>query len=149
MDEVAHLIREAVKHLEAARAEKGKPSPDYHRLLGQSLAAMRSAWRALLTYHDVPHEASAPLARLGEQADELASILRLWVDLVPGLEDHFKALAGKETLTVADREQALQGYYVARDAVHTTLGELPPALVAAATGTDGQATPAEATAAVA
>lgn len=123
MNKTRHLLREAAGHLEKVRSLRG--GPDYPALLTESLLTVRRSLEGLLTYHGVPFTDATPLRLLTEAAVELASILRTPMDIALALEATAATVAGRDALTVAEREAILNGSYTARDVFTMTLGELP------------------------
>ncbi len=126
--ETRTLLATALQELQQARQALETQPTDYRSLLDHTLKALKAAFRGFLTWHDVPIPEDASLHLMARPCTDLASSLRLYVDLLLPLEAEAPALLQKEALSVGERERIRNAYFTARNAIATVLGELPASL---------------------
>jgi len=123
LDLTRMLLQKAAKLLQ--QADQARRSQRWSEVAVWTLQALKAALRALLLFHDVPLSEKAALRRYWQCAVPLASSLELFANRTENLEELVKALADGHVPRVAEREAVLAAWYVARNTLHTVLGELP------------------------
>lgn len=123
MEAARALLQQAATRLQQARQAWQENRWDEAAAL--TLQGLKATLRAFLLFHDVPLREEAALRRYWQGAIPLASSLTLFANRTEDLETLVAALADGHVPRVAEREAVQAAWYVARNAFHTVLGELP------------------------
>ncbi len=128
-EQTRRLISEALESLEKSRDLLLRDTPSYAEGAAASDRAIQLGLEAFLTWHGVPFSSEGtPFAFLGMHAQHLSSALRTPLQRARGIEALARGLAGKEELTLNDREASVMSYYTARNLLDIVVAELPEAV---------------------
>lgn len=96
---------------------------------GEALKSVRSAYEALLAWHNDMVGEDESLAEIARRAESAASMLRTSYKRALHLETVVATFTTNEGASITQRENAVTGYYTARNTLSIVIGSLPAHVV--------------------
>lgn len=125
-------VRRARHHLGLACDLLDRPEPEFRGAAAHIEGSYREALAALATWHSVTLPEAADVREVAGYAVHFASILRTPARRALAALPVLRGVVGKGALSVHDREIVESAWYTARNLLRTVEGELPAAVLPAA-----------------